>query len=407
MDIRTLTAVRKHLDSFVGLFDDCFRSRLSRSHMHTYLAGQVSDLERKSVAPIALEAGVPPRSLQEFLEIHRWDHEKMGRRVQELVMIRHGDENAIGLIDETSFPKKGKKTTAVKRQYCGAKGKMENCVVSVHLGYAANDFQTLIGGDLYLPEEWLSDPDRCREAGVPEGVVYRSKWRIALDLLQGAKENGVHFKYVTADETYGRPQGFRDGVAALGFYYVVEIPCSLRGWTRRPQVVEPGEDGLRPGPRRVRPGLVKGWPRARRVDALWKRGGPSWEAFHIKNTQKGPVVWEARLLRFFPSQQGVAGEECWLMIARNLVDQERKYFYSNAPADTAAEELLHVAFSRQRIEELFEESKGEVGLDHFEVRHYRPLVRHLILSMVSLLFLAEQVQHLRGKKSVVEHPPSA
>jgi hypothetical protein len=153
------------------------------------------------------------------------------------------------------------------------------------------------------------------------------------------------------------------------------------------------------------PRLSKSAPKARRVDGLWKRGGPSWERFHIKNTGNGAVVWEVRVVRFFPCEKGLPGKACWLMVARNVLDGEIKYFLSNAPEDTRPEVLLHVAFSRWHIERIFEDGKGEVGLDHFEVRKYVPLMRHLILSMVSLLFLIEETQWLQKKRGM-DHLPS-
>lgn len=405
MDLKRLKKVRKELDVFVSRFSDCIKTAPSRRHMRTYLAGQVSNLERKNAAAIALDANVPPRSLQEFLEIHRWDDEAVADHVPELVMDAHADPNAIGVIDETGFAKKGNKTAGVQRQYCGATGKVDNCVVTVDLGYVTGDFHALIGTDLYVPQAWLADRERCREAGIPDEVVYRPKWRIAVDLLRHGLANGVHLKYLTADETYGRCGEFRAQVAGMGLVYVVEVPCSLCGWTRRPRVVEPTDVARGPGRRRIKPRLAATARPPRRVDALWKRRGPSWKAFHVKNSQKGPVVWEARAVRFFPSSDGLPGQEAWLLVARNVLNGEVKYFLSNAPKDTPVEVLLHVAFSRVHIELLFKESKGQVGLDHFEVQHYRPLMRHLILSMVSLLFLAEQTEHLRGEKPVVDPLP--
>jgi SRSO17 transposase len=373
--------------------------------MRTYVGGQVSQLERKNAAKIALDANVPPRSMQEFLEIHRWDEQAVADRLPQLVMERHADPNAIGVIDETSFAKKGDKTAGVQRQYCGATGKIDNCVVTVDLGYVAGDFHALIGTELYVPEAWLANRERCREAGIPDEVVYRPKWRIAVDILRHTLANGVHLKYLTADEAYGRCGEFRALVGGMGLLYVVEVPCSLSGWTKRPRVVEPTDAARGLGRRRLKPRLAATARRPRRVDALWKRGGPSWKAFHVKNSQKGPVVWEARAVRFFPWADGLPGEEVWLLVARNVLDGEVKYFLSNAPKDTPAEVLLHVAFSRVHVELLFKESKGQVGLDHFEVQHYRPLMRHLILAMVSQLFLAEQTERLRGGKSVVDHLP--
>jgi SRSO17 transposase len=402
MDAQRLKALRKELDTFVSSFAPCIKTEPTREHFRTYVRGQVSDLERKNIAAIALNAGVPPRTLQEFVGLHLWDHLGARDELQEQVMARHADPNAISEIDETSFAKKGDKTAGVKRQYCGSTGKTDNCVVTVHLGYVTEDFHALLDGDLYLPEDWLADRERCREAGVPKTVVFRPKWRIALDLLEHALANGVRFRWLTADEAYGECAAFRAQVAAWGLTYVVEVPCSLVGWTRRPGVVEPVQVAGTLGRPPTKPRLACGAPEPRPLKALWKRGGPSWKGFHIKNTQAGPVVWEARVVRFFPGADGLPGDPCWLVVARNGLDGEVKYFYSNAPEDTPAEVLLHVAFSRSHIERLFEESKGEVGLDHFEVRKYLALRRHLVLSMVSLLFLEEQTQRLRGEKSVVE-----
>ena len=406
MDVEELRGLRRRLGAFVSRFDDCIKTAPSRDHMRTYVGGQVSDLERKNVAAIALDAGVPPRSLQEFLAIHRWDEGRVVDRVQTIVVGGHADPNAMGVVDETGFGKQGEKTAGVQRQYCGATGKVDNCVVTVHLGYVAGGFHALLDSDVYLPEAWLADRGRCREAGIPDEVVYRPKWRIALDLLRHALENGVPLRYLTADEAYGRCGAFRQEAGALGVVYVVEVPCALTGWTRRPRVVEPRAGSRGVGRPRTRPALAAGTPPVRRVDRLWKRGGPSWKAFHVKNTHKGPVVWEARTTRFSPwAKGGVPGDEVWLVVARNVLDGEVKYFLSNAPADTPVDRLLHVAFSRDAIEKLFEESKGEVGLDHFEVRRYRAVKRHLVLSMVSLLFLAEETERLRGEKPGVEPVP--
>ena len=406
MDVRGLENLRRELDVFVSRFDDCIRTAPSRRHMRTYVGGQVGGLERKNTAGIALEAQVPPRSLQEFLAIHRWDDEAVRDRVEEMVVAGHADPNAIAVIDETSFAKKGSKTAGVQRQYCGATGKVDNCVVSVHLGYVAGNFHALLDADLYLFEAWLADRDRCQEAGIPEEVAYRPKWRIALDLLRRAVAHGVPLRYLTADEAYGRCGTFRSEADELGLVYVVEVPCSLSGWTKRPRILVPGERTERTARPLTKPRLAPAARHPRRVDCLWKRGGPPWRAFHVKNTHKGPVVWEARAARFFPSMDDdLPGDEAWLVVARHVLTGEVKYFLSNAPKDTAVEGLLRVAFDRDHVEKLFEESKGEVGLDHFEARGYRAVRRHLVLSMVSVLFLAEQTERLRGEKSVVEPLP--
>jgi len=407
MEVSELRQVRRNLDRFLRRFEGCIKMKPTRRHLRTYVRGQVSDLERKSVEPIALDAGVAPRTLQEFLGLHRWDHEALRRRIGEVIQRDHADENAIAVIDETSCPKKGDKTAGVQRQYCGATGKTDNCVVTVHLGYATNDFHALVDSDLYLPKEtWHEDRERCREAGIPDEVVYRPKWRIALELLQRAVDGGMRFRYLTADEEYGSKPGFRHGVAALGLTYMIEVPCSTFGWTKKPSTVTPGAY-LGIGRPRRRAELAPGAPRPRRVDRLSRRGGPRWQAFHIKEAENGPVVWEARAVRFFVSENTLPSEECRLIVARNTADGEVKYFLSNAPENAPLKTLLHVAFSRWCIQRIFQDAKMQVGFDHFEVRRYLPLMRHLILSMVSLLFLMKETQRLRGEKCVVERAPGA
>lgn len=394
----------RRLRRFAGEFEDCFVRKPTQGHFHSYMRGQTSRLERKSVEPMALEMGVPPRTLQEFLGLSRWDHLKMRERLRQRVVTRHPGEAPIALIDETSFAKKGEKTACVQRQYCGSTGKKDNCVVTVNLGYAVPDFHALIDCDLYLPEAtWADDPGRRKEAGIPEELEFRTKGQIALDLLRRAQENGAGFKYLTADELYGSSSEFRAGVAELGITYMVEASRTVYGWTKHPRFESPAMSS-RGGRPRKKPRLAEDEREHRRVDELWQRGGPSWAGYHVKDTEKGPVVWEARATRFWPSHQGGYLAECWLVVARNVQTQELKYFLSNASAETSIETLLHVAFTRAEVEQLFEAAKGAIGLDHFEVRHYVPLVRHLTVSMASLLFLSEETTRLR-KKQVVEHLP--
>ena len=379
----------RQLTWFLKRFEDCIPYRRNRGHLRTYVEGQLSALPRKSVEPIALAAGTPPRTLQQFLERYTWDHEAVRRRIQELVAKQHADPDAIALIDETTFAKKGDKTAGVQRQWCGCRGKRDNCVMTVHLGYAAGDFHALVDSDLYLPKEtWHEDRERCREAYIPDDVVYRPKWRIALELLDRATHNGVRFKYLVGDEAYGSVPDFRKEVARRGLVYVLEVARSVAGWVDTAWLEKRcAQEGI---------------PHPRRVDALWKRGGPAWQCFHVKNTGNGPEVWQARVARFIPGPNGIPRQSCWLLIARHVLTGEMKYFLSNAPEDTAPEDLLHVAFSRWHIERLFEDGKSHIGFDHFEVRNYQPVIRHLILSMLSLLFLVQQTHRLREKKTALD-----
>jgi SRSO17 transposase len=376
MEISDLASLRPELERFIARFDGCIKTRPSRAHLRRYVAGQLSDLPRKSAEPIALATGVPPRTLQEFLSLHLWDDRAMRDRVLELVEGRHGDEDAIGLIDETSVAKKGPKTPGVQRQHCGATGKTDNCIVTVHLGYATDDFSALLDGDLYLPQSWSEDRARCREAGIPEEVSYRPKWQIALDLLEHASRRGLSMRWVCADEEYGRPYPFRQGVAHLGLRYVLEVPRTTRGWGLRQLRTEP----------------------TRRAEQWAKGRGRRWTTWRIKDTDKGPSVWRVRAVRWCPAEERQPGEEQWLLVARNTLEDEVKYFLSNAPASTPVGALLRVAFSRWHIERLFQEAKQQAGFADFEGRRYLGLRRHLVLTNLSLLYLAEQRGRLREKK---------
>jgi len=221
MDPKELEIVRQHLDQFVDSVADVIKTAPSRAHLKTYVAGQVSALERKSVEPMALAAGTAPRSVQEFLGLHRWREGALRDRLQARVAHDHPDPQAIAIVDETGCPKKGTETVGVARQYCGATGKIDNCVMTVHLGYATPTFQTLVDSDLYLPRAWREAPERRQKVGIPAGLAFREKWRIALDLVDRARGHGIAVRWMTADEDYGRVAGFRDGVAARGLWYVV------------------------------------------------------------------------------------------------------------------------------------------------------------------------------------------
>lgn len=414
MDAETIMAIRPALTEYLHEFDDCMGRQSNRAHLATYVEGQLSDLDRKSVEPIADAAGVPPRTLQEFLSMLKWDDLAVIDRLQRRVMRRHGDPNSIGIIDETSYHKQGRKTACVKRQYCGSRGKVENCVVSVQLGYAAGRFHTLLDGELFLPEHPWDDPAKRREAGIPDEVVYRPKWVIAEELIQRALGNGVRFGWLTFDEYYGGNGTFRRQLESLGQNYVAEIPVDLQGWTKPPQVHYQDH----PRDRAAGTGGVRRRLKVRNTPAVEVRNvlkySPvlrpvPWERFRVKDGEKGPLVVEAKCIPFWiKDEKGLPSGPYHLLITRPvLAPKEVKFFLSNAPESTAAETLLLVAYSRWRIERMFEDSKTELGMDHFEVRKYPSILRHLVLTCVSHLFLAEFCQAHGKKKSGADRVPGA
>ncbi len=307
MDAKTLRGLLPELKSFLTRFGDCFVDRRCEGHLPDYVCGQLSDLDRKSVEPIALRAGVPPRTLQEFLSQLTWNETQMRDRVQEIVVAEHLGPNSIGLIDETSFVKKGTKTPGVQRQWCGTLGKVENCVVTVHLGYARDDFQCLLDGDLYLPESWQEDRERCRLAGIPDDVVYRPKWRIALEQYDRASANGVQFDWLTFDEHYGSKPDFLKELSARDQKWMAEVPKNIHGWLTLPAVTsKPRRKGKR-GRQPTGPRLVKGTPTAKQVCRLLKRSpklrDQPWKLYRFDEREQGPSVWKAKRVVFHPTNE--------------------------------------------------------------------------------------------------------
>ena len=407
MDADQIRRLRPQLTRYLKRFDDCFARQDTRAHLPVYVRGQLSDLPRKSVEPMALAAGVAVRTLQEFLSQHRWDQDALRRRLHEIIAREHTGQHPIGIIDETSDVKKGDKTPGVQRQWCGTLGKKDNCIVTVHLAYAVNDFHCLLDGQLFVPESWANDRPRCREAGIGDEVTYQPKWRIALEQYDRARGHGIVFEWLTFDEGYGSKTPFLQALDARDQRFVAEVPVSLTGWLKPPHVTRRRRGGS--GRPRKTARLVVGQPPARRVDVLLTRHpvlrDQGWRRYRVKDGQKGPMVWEAKHAMITrPDDHGLP---LHLLIARNVLDEhEVKFFLSNAPHDTPVTTLLRVAFSRWRVERCFQDHKQEIGLDAWEGRRYLGLQRHLILSCVSYLFMARVRAQLGGKKPRADGVPS-
>jgi SRSO17 transposase len=412
MDAEQIPKLKPMLKRYLTQFDDCFSRPRTRAYFATYVEGQLSDLGEKSCEPIALAARVPPRNLQEFLAAYKWDEDRARERLQEMVVREDAGPNAVGIIDETSDVKQGDKTPGVQRQWCGTVGKKENCIVTVHLAYATGDFHCLLDGDLFLPEGWSDDRDRCRAAGVPDEVVYRPKWKIALELYDRARGNGVVFDWLTFDEGYGGKPEFLREVAGRQQAFVAEVPKTFTGWIREPQVTE-RPFRRRRGRGRKTPRLRSGSRPAISVESMLQYSpalrDQRWVRYRVKDGEKGPMVWEVKHTRItIKDDKGLPGMRLHLLVARNVLNPEEiKYFVSNAAADVPVQTLLLVAFSRWRVERCFEDQKQEVGLDQWEGRRWLGLKRHLIITSVSYLFLARVRKELGGKKSGPHRVPGA
>jgi SRSO17 transposase len=412
MDAKQIKQLKPMLNKYLRQFDDCFGRIEPTERLKAYVTGQLSDLQRKSIEPMADAAGLPPRNLQQFLSLHKWDEMHMLNTLQQIVANRHRHPYSIGIFDETGHPKKGDKTPGVQRQWCGNTGKKDNCVVTVHLNYTAGDFHCLLDGELFLPESWADDPLRCQAAGIPEPMTHRPKWQIALELWEHAVANGIRFEWIGADEGYGKVPEFLFKLDDRGQRYVVEVPVIFTGWLVKPELLRKEHHYHRMGRKRHFPRIKAQSPSASNVKQLLLHSPVlrkiPWEKFHIKDTTKGPMVWEAKAAKFYLKRDGLPTRAHWLIVARNIENpKEVKYFVSNAPEGTPLEVLLHVGFSRWHVERCFEDEKSELGLSHFEVRNYKSLRRHMIITAVSHLFLAQVHQKWLGEKTRYDGLPDS
>jgi SRSO17 transposase len=355
--------------------------------LEIYCRGLLSDLDRKTCEPIALAAGVAVRTLQEFLKDHVWSYaqvrDTLQRQLARQLPDQAGDDlGTVGVADESGTAKKGTRTPGVQRQYCGELGKQENCIVTVHLGVARGRYKTLVDADLFLPQSWDQDRQRCRQAGIPDDVRYRPKWQIALGQIDRADLNGLDLDWLTFDEGYGDKPDFLRGLDGRSLRYVGEVPRSLRCFARQPRR---GEAGHRADD------LVRHSP------AFTRQAG---QVFRLHRQTLGDQEWQAKAAPVWLSTAGgPSARTYWLIWARNVRTGEQKYFVSNAPPGTPLARLLRVGFTRWNVEHGLRLSKSEVGFRHFEGRSYVGLMRHLTLCLVTLTFVAGQAERLRGEKS--------
>jgi SRSO17 transposase len=359
--------------AYLRRFRVCFGQDRTAGHFDTYCRGLLSDLPRKTVEPIALEAGTAVRTLQEFLVTARWDHSRarnlLQRHLADVLDERPADDlGTVGVIDETSCQKWGDQTPGVQRQYLGCGGKVDNGIVTAHLAATRGTFQALLDADLFLPEGWAADRTRCRAAGIPDDVGHRSKWQLALDQYIRARRVGLVFDWLVFDEGYGSKVPFLWVLSLVGQKFVAEVPVNFT---------------VRRGP--------SGDPR-RADECQPARQTKTWTRLRLGRKTLAAQVWRAKSVRVWAA-------DGWQVLVTAVGERtgEVKYFVSNA-VDERLERLVRVAFRRATVEHAFRLGKQEAGLMHYEGRDCTGLARHLILSPVVLGFVATQTERLRGEK---------
>ena len=367
---RITTFMRRYLPRF-------YRGE-QRTHATLVVRGLLSGLQRKTCEPIAVEAGVHRKPVQNFVGAGGRDDEAVMAELRGHVREVLADPQAVLILDPSGFPKSGGESCGVARQWCGRLGKQDNCQLGVFLAYAAPGGYAPLDRQLYLPEDWASDPVRREKCHVPEAVTFKESWRIAVDLLERCREDLPH-AWVSGDDEMGRPAQFRGWLRRHGERYVLDVPCNTNVRDlecRRP----PRRHAGRGRKREVPFCRADAWA-ARQPDSRWTR-------LTVRDGERGPLQVDAMTVRVRTKEERRVGPEERLVVTRTVEAKPRiHYSLSNAGPEVPLSELVRVRFTRHRIEEVFGAAKGEVGLGQYEVRSWVGWHHHMTLSLLALWFL--------------------
>jgi len=386
-ELRTVAATEAAVDVVGAHWRARFRRGTAHGHACAYLRGLLSGVERKNGWQLAEQTGyTQPRSIQRVLDRSVWDAEAVRDDLRAYIVEELGEPGGVLVVDETGFLKQGKKSAGVKRQYSGTAGRIENCQIGVFLGYASSTGRAGLDRALYLPQEWSDDAERRAAAGIPEKVVFQTKPQLALTMLERALDASVPAAWVTADEVYGNDGAFRRALEARRKAYVLAV--------KRTQTVTT-------------------WPPPQpigqhRVDALLAAQGPeAWQRLSCGEGAQGARLYDWALIVLRPAAR--VGWIHSLLVRRSLTaPQELAYYLVYAPEATPLAIIVRVAGTRWTIEELFKLAKGQVGLDHYEVRSWQGWHRHMTLALWALAILAaEAAQAKRGTQETASACRSA
>ncbi len=331
-----------------------------------YLQGILSEISRKNGWQLAEHAGeARPDGMQRLLASAVWDTDGVRDDLRSYALSLLGQERAILVIDESCFPKRGKKSAGVGLQYCGTTGRVENCQVGVFLSYVTAKGHTLIDRELYLPLDWCEDRDRCRAAGIPESVRFQTKPELAQGMVERIWQAQIPISWVVADTVYGGNLDLRNWLEAHGYPYVMAVACN-----------EPAGFQAPTGRRREE---------VAQVEALML-SDRDWQRLSMSEGTKGPRLFDWALVPLL--HQWEDDGRHWLLIRRNLADpSEKAYYFVFAPQGTTLPEMVKAIGARWRVEEHFENGK-DLGMDHYEVRSFIGWYRHMTLVLLALAYLA-------------------
>ena len=386
-------ALLRRLTRWLDQFKDCFGHRAQHVSLRQYVDGLLGDSARKSMSAMLERVSEPTsyQAFQHFITHAPWDAEVVWRRLRAVIPARTG----ILILDETSFPKSGPHSVGVARQYCGAVGKVANCQVAVTGVLWAGQRAWPMGALLYLPEAWTRDATRCAAARLPATVRFQEKWRLALTLVRRTRAAGVTLTAVVADAEYGDNTTVRQTLHRLRIPYALGISPTLTVFRGTPTLRINRHDAA---PRNRR----EGWPDREAIavrllsDALsarawrriaWRNGtNPPWEADFAAVRVTPATDWRHRRL----------APEVWLLCERGLGPTgRRRHYLVSLPGSASLTQIVRLSHHRWAIEQHYQESKTELGLDHFEGRSYPGWQHHMVISAVAYAFL--QTERMRRR----------
>jgi len=399
------------LEGFHEQFAGCFRRSESRMNFLRYMAGQFSELKRKSIEPIALSVeGGEVRAMQHFVSEVEWDDRQIAAKYRSMVNEDMGSPDGALLFDETGFAKKGEDSIGVSKQYCGTLGKVENSQVGVFAGYVSPDGYALVDKRLYIPEKWFEDSHEKRreKCELPPETHFKSKPQLAAEMLKAiATEGSLPFKYVLGDSIYGESPDFIKAVEDLvGVHYFVSISSKTPCWLQAPMVVK--KEYQYKGRLKIKKALQDPAKKPLPVKQIAENIHDNfWYRRKVSEGTKGPIEYEFTKRRVVLSKSGLPNRTVWLVVRRTTGrNPEYSYYISNAPVSTRLKTFVWLSGLRWAIEQCFEETKTEVGMDQYEVRKFRGWHHHILACMLAHFFL----WHLKirlGKKSTVYYSLAA
>lgn len=380
------------LEAFQSHFHDCFSRSETRENFFQYAIGQLSHLDRKSIEPMALNvAGGKVRSLRRFISSATWDDEKIGVTFRGMVNDDMGDESGVLIFDESGFVKKGEDSAGVARQYCGSIGKVENSQVGVFAAYASKFGYTLVDKRLYVPKAWFDSEhkEKREKCEFPDQLEFKTKAQLAAEMFRNLRDEGIlPFRYVTADSIYGENKDFISAIEEHpGLTYFVSVGKDIRFWLKRPNTIE--KEYKRKEKIKIKTVLANGEePATTGKEFAEGLNDFFWYRRTVSEGTKGPIEYEFTKRQVVLSEGGLPEKTVWLIIKRSLGEKpEYSYFISNAPVSSRLKLFVWLSGMRWPIEQCFEETKKELGLDQYEVRKFMGWNHHMLMTMLSHFFL--------------------